>query len=160
MKILNLKEKHSDIRLECIPEILKYIDFFKDIKEEDYIRYGEDHGFEYTPQFYAFIQALFDAGLVENYEKLIEFVAMGTENEFERCELFSQWMKEMNRTISRPCELRNADIQFVKRAFLTVIRMEKIFPGSWGIDVETGTWFRLLKQLKLLHESGDLKVSE
>lgn len=157
---MNRQDKHSEIRLECIPEVLKYIDFFKDIKEEDYIRYGDDHGFEYTPQFYGFIQALFDAGLVENYEKLIEFVAMGSESDIEKCELFSQWMKEMNKKISRPCEMRDTDIHFLRRAFLTVIRMEKIFPGSWGIDVETGTWIRLLKQLKFLHDSGDLKVSE
>lgn len=154
---VNKQEKHIDLKLENIPQTLAYIDFLKDINEEDYIRYDNEREFEYTPQFYAFIQALFDSGLVENYEKLIEFVALGSENEHERCELFSKWMKTMNQTISRPCEMRNTDIQFIRRSFLTIIRMEKIFPGSWGIDVETGTWIKLLQRVKTLYEAGELE---
>jgi len=150
------QQKHIDLKLENIPKVLQYIDFLSNIEEDDYIRYDEEHEFEYTPQFYGFIQALFDAGLVENYEKLVGHISMGSDNEHERCELFSKWMKTMNQTISRPCEMRETDIHFVRRAFLTIIRMEKIFPGSWGIDVETGTWLRLLQRVKTLYEAGEL----
>ena len=145
-------------KTEKIETIFPYIDFFTNIKEEDYIRYGKDHEFEYTPQFYAFIQTLFDTGLVENYEHLIDYVSDGSGNDHERCELFSRWMKEMNRILSRPCEMRETNIHFIRRAFLTVIRMENIFPGSWGIDVETGTWLKLLKRVKELHDTGQLNL--
>ena len=60
------QEKHIDLKMENIPKVLQYIDFLSNIEEDDYIRYDEEHEFEYTPQFYGFIQALFDAGLVEN----------------------------------------------------------------------------------------------
>jgi hypothetical protein len=151
MENVTISNEHKNLN-----EIFDYIDFMTNIKEEDYILYDEHHEFKYTPKFLEFINTLYATGLVEDYESLIDFVTMGMDDENLRCEMFSNWMKEMNRVLSRPCELRKTDIHFVKRAFLTLIRMEKIFPGSWGIDVETGTWLKLLRRVKELHDSGDI----
>ncbi|MFO7880727.1 MAG: DUF6508 domain-containing protein [Bacteroidota bacterium] len=139
-------------------KLLGYLDFFKSMKEEDYIRYDADHNFEYTPWFYQFIQQLFESNMVEDYEQLVDNITVEGADEQQRCEAFSNWMKELNKTLSRPCEMRNTDINFLRKAFLTVIRMEKIFPGSWGIDVETGTWLKLLKRFKELYDAGEIET--
>jgi hypothetical protein len=150
------KSKTHKIKVREPEKLLSYIDYFTNINESDYIRYDEDHNFDYTPQFYSFIQQLFESNMVEDYEQLIDAISYEGAGEQERCEAFSHWMKELNRTLSRPCEMRHTDIQFLRKAFLTVIRMEKVFPGSWGIDVETGTWLKLLKHFKELYVAGEI----
>lgn len=142
------------------PEKLQsYIDYFTNIKEDDYITYVDDHCFEYTQQFNDFIQQLHDSNMVENYDHLIQSITEYPEDDEARCEAFSGWMRELNRTLSRPCDLREADICFLRKAFLTLVRMEKIFPGSWGIDVETGTWIKLLNQFKKLYNAGKVNTA-
>ncbi len=153
------KSKTSHIAKVKEPDkLLRYIDFFTNINERDYIRYNEDHTFDYTPQFYSFIQQLYESNLVEDYEQLIDSMTYEGAGDQERCEAFSHWMKELNRTLGRPCEMRHTDIQFLRKAFLTILRMEKVFPGSWGIDVETGTWLKLLKRFKQLYEAGEVEI--
>ena len=140
-------------------KLLSYIDFFKNIREEDYIIYADGHQFSYTQNFLEFIQQLHDSNMVENYDHLIQSITKYPEDDEARCEAFSGWMRELNRTLSRPCDLREADICFLRKAFLTLVRMEKIFPGSWGIDVETGTWIKLLKQFKKLYNAGKVNTA-
>jgi hypothetical protein len=60
----------------------------------------------------------------------------------------------MNRTLCRSDLLRNADINFIKKAFLTLIRLEKVIPGSWGIDIEVGTWLKLLRRLQDIYNEA------
>jgi hypothetical protein len=46
-------------------------------------------------------------------------------------------------------ELSNQiNISFIRKALFTMVKLEKIMPGSWGIDVETGNWLKLLKALQ------------
>jgi len=154
------QNQHNNTHVIKQPEkLLDYINYFTDIKDEDYITYVDDHCFEYTKQFNDFIQQLHDSNMVENYDHLIHSITDHPEDEEFRCEAFSGWMRELNRTLSRPCDLREADICFLRKAFLTLVRMEKIFPGSWAIDVETGTWLRLLKQFKKLYDAGRVNTA-
>ncbi len=145
------KQKSVDVQ-----ELFKFIDYLTDIAEDDYIRYNGEHEFEYTDTFLGLIQMLFDTDMVDNYEHLIGVITNNSKDKYERCDLFSNWIKEMNRVLSRPCEMKKTDKDFLKQSFFTVIKLEDIFPGSWGIDVETGTWLKLLKRTKELYESGEL----
>ncbi|MDA3820728.1 MAG: DUF6508 domain-containing protein [Candidatus Delongbacteria bacterium] len=139
-------------------KLLSYIDFLINIKEADYIIDADGHRFNYTQKFRDFIQQLHDSNMVENYDHLIQSITEHRGDDEARCEAFSGWMRDLNRTLSRPCDLREADIYFLRKAFLTLVRMEKIFPGSWGIDVETGTWLKLLKQFKRLYDAGEINT--
>ncbi len=151
-----LELKYKKQKSVNVQELFKFIDYFIDISEDDYISYNGEHEFEYTDTFLSFIQMLFDVDMVDDYEHLIGVITNSSINKYERCELFSHWIKEMNRVLSRPCEMKKTDKDFLKRSFFTVIKLEDIFPGSWGIDVETGTWLKLLKRTKELYESGEL----
>jgi hypothetical protein len=137
-------------------EIINSIDYFTNISEDDYISYDSEHSFAYTSSFLDFIVKLQCSGLVGDDTCITDYELLKSPENVEHCEMFSLWVQEMNKTLSRPCEMRNADIDFIRRAFLTVIKMEKIFPGSWGIDVETGTWLKLLRRVKELYESGEI----
>jgi hypothetical protein len=157
-KIVEKQNQHNNTPVIKNPEkLIDYIAFFINIKEEDYITYVDDHCFEYTKQFNDFIQQLHDSNMVDSYEHLIHSITDHPGDEQSRCEAFSGWMQELNRTISRPCDLREADVCFLRKAFLTLVRMEKIFPGSYAIDVETGTWLKLLKQFRNLYDAGRVK---
>jgi hypothetical protein len=135
-----------------LEKVLNYIPFFTQIEERDYIIYHNDRSFEYTPEMYEFIKALFDAKLVEDYEQMMEFVKQGDcEDSSSNC--YNQWVREMNQTICRPALLCEVDLSFIRKAFLTLIRLEKVIPGSWGIDIEVGTWLKLLRQLKQISNS-------
>jgi hypothetical protein len=133
----------GDIGNYC--SVLSFLPMFEDIKEEDYIIYHNDHSFEYTPQFYSFIKSLFDAGLVEDAEVMNEYL-----KSYNDCCAYKIWMKEMNYILSSSELLEKANLCFVKKAVFSMIRLERILPGSWGIDVETGNWLALLQQLKLI----------
>ncbi len=136
--------------IEKLDEVLNYIKFFTDIKEEDYISYT-DRCFEYTPEFYKFIELLFEAGMVEDYEAMLKFLEE-VKFDIESSSNYNTWVREMNKIICRPDLLRKVNISFLQKAFLTLIRIEKIIPGSWGIDVEVGTWLKLLKQLEAIRK--------
>lgn len=131
----------GDISNYC--SVLSFIPMFEDIIEEDYIIYHNDNSFEYTAQFYSFIKSLFDAGLVEDVELMNDFL----KSYDERC-AYKLWMKEMNYILSNNELLEKSNLCFIKKAVFSMIRLERILPGSWGIDVETGNWLALLYQLK------------
>jgi len=128
-------------------KVLDYIPFFSEIEEEDYIIYHSDKTFEYTPKFYAFIESLYDAGLVEDYNKMREFLNEAN-FEYEESDSYISWIHQMNKIICRPELMASANIAFIRKAFLTLIRLEYRIPGSWGIDVEVCTWLKLLRRLK------------
>ena len=60
---------------------------------------------------------------------------------------FKLWIKDMNSVLSNNTVFETVNICFIKKAFFTMIKLEKIMPGSWGIDVETGNWLKLLRRL-------------
>jgi hypothetical protein len=128
--------------------VICYISFFEGIKEEDYINYKNDRTFTYTPQFFSFLQALHEADLVETREGMKTFLA--TFNCFidEKSSCYKAWVKQMNNIISDEKQMNKANISFVKKAFATMISLEKIIPGSLGIDIENGNILKLLNRLK------------
>ena len=130
-----------DISLYC--EILSYLPFFEDAKEKDYIIYHKDHSFEYTAQFYSFIKALFDSKMVEDVDVMTRFLS-----EYQSESAYNMWIKDMNTVLSNNDYVQKVNICFIKKAFFSMIKLEKVMPGSWGIDVETGNWLKLLKQLQ------------
>lgn len=133
-------EYDSSIELYC--NVISYLQFLESADENDYIIYHCNNTFEYTPQFYSFIKALFDAKLVEDVDKMTEFLkSYNSENAYQK------WIREMNVVLSNDDLLSIINLSFIKKAFFTLIRLERILPGSWGIDVETGNWQKLLKQL-------------
>jgi hypothetical protein len=135
-----------------VQKVLNYIPFFSNISEDDYIIYNDDHSFEYTPAIYEFIKALFDANLVEDFEKMQGFIE-NYDCKVDSCNNYNNWMRDMNRIICRSDLLNEADITFIRKAFLTLIRLEKVIPGSWGIDIEVGTWLKLLRRLKGIYQT-------
>lgn len=141
-KLLNEVNKY-DFPIEYFCNLLSYIDFLEKAKEEDYIIYHDDHTFEYTPKFYSFIKALFDSRLVEDVSNMTEFL-----KSYECKCAYQAWIMEMNEILSNEDLIKQMNISFVRKAFFTLIRMENILPGSWGIDVETGNWLKLLRLLK------------
>lgn len=136
-----------------VQKVLNYIPFFTNISEKDYIVYNDDNTFEYTPAIYEFIKALFDADLVEDYEKMQAFLE-NYDCKVHDCNNYNNWMRDMNRTICRSDLLKEADITFIRKAFLTLIRLEKVIPGSWGIDIEVGTWLKLIRRLKEMYQKS------
>jgi hypothetical protein len=142
IKLLEEQNNYSgDISNYC--SVLSFLPLFEDIKEEDYIVYHNDQSFEYTPQFYSFIKSLFDAGLVEDVEVMNDFL-----KSYSDCCAYKLWMKEMNCILSSNELLEKTNLCFIKKAVFSMIRLERVLPGSWGIDVETGNWLALLHQLK------------
>ncbi|MDD4150743.1 MAG: DUF6508 domain-containing protein [Bacteroidales bacterium] len=131
-----------DIKLYC--EILSFLPFFEDAVESDYITYHNNkHSFEYTPQFYSFIKALFDSKMVEDHEVMTEFL-----KKYNSKSAYSKWVKDMNIVLSNTELSEKINLAFIRKAFFTIIKLEKFMPGSWGIDVETGNWLNLLKLLR------------
>ncbi|HOK38968.1 MAG TPA: hypothetical protein PLC87_09910 [Bacteroidales bacterium] len=141
-KLLSEDNKY-DFPIEYFCNLLSYIDFLEKAKEEDYIIYHDNHTFEYTPKFYSFIKALFDSRLVEDVDIMTEFLKT-----YECKCAYQVWIKEMNEILSNDELFNKMNISFVRKAFFTLIRMENVLPGSWGIDVETGNWLKLLRLLK------------
>lgn len=130
-----------DINLYC--SVLSYIPYFQDIKESDYIKHHDDHSFEYSPQFYAFIRALYDAKLVEDENNMALFL-----DSYNNHCAYSKWMKEMNTVLEDEDLLVKTNLSFLKKAIFSIVRLERVCPGSWGIDVESGNWLIILLQLQ------------
>ena len=139
-----------------LEKVLNYTTFFANAKEDDYITYNSNHTFEYTPQLCKFIDSLYEANLVEDSNKMQEFLKV-VEFEESICGDYNNWVRYMNRIICRPDLLEKTNLEFLRKSFLTIINLEKIIPGSWGIDVEVGTWLKLLRQLKDISQSWELK---
>ena len=53
---------------------------------------------------------------------------------------YKLWMKEMNTVLSNNELVEKTNLCFLKKAVFSMVRLERVLPGSWGIDVETGTW--------------------
>jgi len=141
-KLFEEENKYDyDITLYC--EILSYLPFFEDIVEKDYIRYHDDHTFEYTAQFYSFIKALFDSKLVEEVDVMTEFL-----EKYNSSSAYKMWIKDMNAVLSNDKYMSTSNLSFIRKAVFSMIKLEKVMPGSWGIDVETGNWLKILKQLQ------------
>ncbi|HNQ67350.1 MAG TPA: DUF6508 domain-containing protein [Bacteroidales bacterium] len=134
-------EYDCDINLYCA--VLSYIPYFKDIKEDDYIKYHKDHSFEYSPEFYSFIKALNDAKLVEDEEKMASFL-----KSYNLHCGYNKWIKDMNIVLENEELLGRANISLLKKVMFSLIRLERVCPGSWGIDAESGNWLKILNQLK------------
>jgi len=139
-----LKENNTyeyDISSYC--EAISYIPYFQEIEESDYIIYHEDRSFEYTAQFYSFVKSLFDAKLVEDVEVMKSFLTT-----YNSESPYKLWLKDMNLVLEDEDLLKQTNISFLKKTILSVIRLEYVLPGSWGIDVEAGNWLKILEQLK------------
>ena len=139
-----LKEQNKyDSEISGFCEVLSFLPYFQDIKESDYIIYHDDNTFEYTAEFYSFIKALFEAKLVEDVDEMTKFLDC-----YQCCSAYKYWMKELNVILSNDELIVKTNLSFIRKAFLSMIRLERVLPGSWGIDVETGNWVKLLQQLK------------
>lgn len=139
-----LKEPNNydhDIKLYC--EVLSFLPFIEDAIETDYITYHNNHTFEYTPQFYSFIKSIFDSKMIEDHRTMTDFLKI-----YNSKTAYSQWVKDMNKVLSSSDLLQEVNLSFIRKAFFTIIKLEKCMPGSWGIDVETGNWLNLLKLLR------------
>jgi vesicle coat complex subunit len=145
MKILlNEPNKYEhDISLYC--EILSYLPFFEDATETDYIVYHDDHSFEYTPQLYSFIKALFDSKMVEDVSIMTDFL-----KQYKSQNAYKLWIKDMNAILSNEKYQNSINLSFIRKTIFSMIKLEKIMPGSWGIDVETGNWLKLLRRLNVI----------
>ena len=142
LEILKSPNKYPyDINLYC--EVLAFIPYFQDLKENEYIIYHNNKTFEYSAHFYSFIKALHDSHLVEDINEMTEFLKL-----YHSESAYKIWMKEMNLILSDEELLMKTNISFLKKAVLSMIRLEKVCPGSWGIDVETRNWLNILLQLK------------
>ncbi len=131
----------NDITHFC--EVLSFLPYFQDIKESDYIKFHDDHSFEYTPHFYSFIKTLFTAKLVEDVDEMTSFLKT-----YNCTAAYKTWMKEVNTILSNNELISKANLCFLKKAIFSMVRLERVLPGSWGIDVETGNWLAILNQLK------------
>lgn len=130
-----------DIKLYC--ELLSFLPYLEEATEDDYIVYHNDNTFEYTAQFYSFIRALFDSKMVEDPKQMTDFLL-----QYQSQSAYSLWIKDMNAVLGDSELSNHINISFIKKALFTMIKLEKIMPGSWGIDVETGNWLKLLKALQ------------
>jgi hypothetical protein len=136
-------EYEGDMNLFCA--VLSYIPYFKDITEDDYIKYHNDNSFEYSPQLYSFIKALYDAKLVEDEENMALFLKSYN----SKCG-YNKWIKDMNLVLENEELMSRANISLLKKVMFSLIRLERVCPGSWGIDVESGNWLKILNQLKII----------
>lgn len=144
-QILSLENEYNcDISKYC--EVLSYSPYFKEINEKDYIKHHNDRSFEYTPEFNSFIKALYDAELVEDEQVMIEFI-----DKYNACCSYKTWMKEVNLFLNNSDLLKKANISLLKKIIFSMIRLERIIPGSWGIDVEAGNWQSVLRRLKEIY---------
>ncbi len=147
MKTLLSENNQFNGNLREFNAVLQFIPYFIDIEEDDYITYFPDRRFEYTPRFYEFIEALNKTGLVEDEQSMQTFLDEAC-FQIDACSRFSMWVREMNRVICRPELLQQSGLSFLRKAFFTLIHLEKQIPGSWGIDAEVGTWLKLLRRLQ------------
>lgn len=137
-------EYTHDISSYCA--LLSYIPYFERIKEADYVKYHEDHSFEYTAEFYSFIKALYDAKLVEKDDDMALFLRSYNSN----C-AYNKWIKDMHFILENEELLNKSNLSFLRKAVFTFVRFERVCPGSWGIDAESGNWLLLLKQFERIY---------
>jgi hypothetical protein len=57
-------------------------------------------------------------------------------------------MKEMNSILGNSEAMKTVNLCFIRKAVFSMVRLERVLPRSWGIDVETGNWLSVLHQLK------------
>ncbi|MDR2009114.1 MAG: hypothetical protein LBQ22_01360 [Bacteroidales bacterium] len=137
------KEDNYPYDISRYREVISYIPYFQEINEGDYIIYHDDHTFEYTPQFYSFIKALFDAKLVEDKDTMNEFL-----KEYRSESSYKLWMKDMNMVLDDEKLLSLTNLSLLKKIIFSLINLENVLQGSWGIDAESGNWLKILIQLR------------
>lgn len=143
----------GDISEYC--KVLSFLPWFESIKEENYIIYHNDNTFEYTSEFYSFIKSLFEASLVENVDEMTQFLQKINNH----C-AYKIWMREMNYVLANQELMAKTNLCFLKKAIFSLVRLENNLPGSWGVDVESGTWLAILKQLKRIYSSSLTKSKD
>lgn len=131
--------------------VICYISFFEKATEDDYVIYHKNNRFEYTPEFYSFIQSLYNADLVASDSEMKSFLKSLNCIATEKSSCYNIWIKDMNKIINDDSLLTKTNICFLRLAIATMIRLETLIPGSWGMDIENGTWLRILKQLKAIY---------
>ncbi len=160
-KVLKECNKY-DTDLSFYNSVICYISFFENITENDYIIYKDGNRFEYTPQFYSFIQGLYKANLVADKDEMKNFLATFNCIANEKLSCYMIWVREMNKILADEKQIKQTNLSFLRKALATMLNLEKIFPGSWGIDVENGNWLRILKQLKeiypQIYNKGNISV--
>lgn len=150
LKLLN-EENIYEKDFSYYNSVICYISYLKKITETDYIIYHDNRKFEYTPQFYSFIQVLYKADLVATHEQVQEFLKTYDCIKTEKCSCFNLWVKDMNKIISSDDLIQLTNLSFIRIALATMLSLEKMLPGSWGIDIENGNWLRILQQLKNIY---------
>ncbi len=141
-----LKEKNEylyDIHLYC--DTLSFLPFLENAIETDYIIYHEDQTFEYTPHFYSFINTLLDSKIIEDANSMEDFLEM-----YNSKNAYRLWIKDMNTILNNDDYMLMTNLSFIRKALYSMIKLENIIEGSWGIDVETGNWCKILKRLKTI----------
>lgn len=148
-----LKEKNTyNNDVSYFSSAVCHISFFEDISEDDYITYHPNNRFEYKPVVYSFINSLYKADLVASGNEMKEFLNKYNCLANEQFSCYNLWVKEMNIIISDEDHIKKTNLSFLRKAIATLISLEKIMPGSWGIDIENGNWYRILNQLKNIFE--------
>lgn len=143
LNIMLSEPNKYDYNIELYCKILSFLPFLEEATEDDYIKYHNDNTFEYSPHFYSFIRTVFDSKMVEDPKEMTAFLT-----KYNSPKAYSLWIKDMNKVLSDSALCDKINISFIRKAFFTMIKLEKIMPGSWGIDVETGNWLKLLKALQ------------
>ncbi len=128
--------------------VICHLSYFENISENDYITYHVNNRFEYKPVVYSFINSLYKADLVASNNEMKEFLNKYNCRADEKYTCYNIWVKEMNIIISDDELIEKTNLSFLRKAIATLISLEKIMPGSWGIDIENGNWLRILNQLK------------
>lgn len=142
-----------DEDISYLNSVLCYIDFFENIEEEDYLIHNGKNRIEYSPQLYSFIHSLHKANLVASDDELDNFLERFDCLSTEKCSCFNLWIKDMNKIITDEAIIKRTNIKFLRITISTLLKLEKFFPGSWGIDIENGNWLRILNQLKRIYPS-------
>jgi hypothetical protein len=149
-EILQESNKY-DTDLSFYNSAICYISFFEKASEKDYIIYRDGNRFEYTPQFYSFIHGLYKANLVASHDEMKDFLSTFNCIATEKLSCYMIWVREMNKILADEKKIKRTNISFLRKALSTMLNLEKIFPGSWGIDVENGNFLRILRQLKAIY---------
>ena len=149
-RILNEPDTYSkDISL--LKTVICYKSFFQDIQEKDYLLCCKEGKFQYTPIFYSFVQQLFKADLVASDSEMQDFLAQLNCYNDQNSSCYKVWVKYMNNILADKDLIKETNLCFLKKSLATIISLEKIIPGSWGIDAENGNWLRIIIQIERIY---------
>ncbi len=137
--------------------VICHISYFENISENDYKTSNANNRFEYKPIVYSFINSLYQADLVASNLEMKDFLNKYGCRADKKYSCYNLWVKEMNIIISDEEFIEKTNLSFLRKAIATLINLEKIMPGSWGIDIENGNWLRILYRLKNILTNGVCK---